>query len=216
MARLADPSTVIAAELAFNRLAQEEGQWAAFRKMADKDAIMFVPQAVNAQGWLRSRPEPEARLLWWPSRVFISCDGSYAASTGSWERSDGTVGYFTTIWRRQKKGNYLWVIDQGDTAPSLRAAREDDLEAKVAQCARGPRRDDGPAVPRGKPGKPPKLEIVRIADPPPAAGDGQSDDGTLRWRWTVRSDGSRIFTVTMRQDDEDRTVIEDEVKAVSS
>lgn len=204
MARLADPSTVIAAELAFNRLAQEEGQWAAFRKTADKDAIMFVPQAVNAQGWLRSRPEPEARLLWWPSRVFISCDGSYAASTGSWERSDGTVGYFTTIWRRQKKGAYLWLIDQGDGTASLRSRPEDDLEAHVADCApRGPDRS-----PQTKTADP-----IRIAMPPPAKGEGQSTDGSLVWRWDVRADGSRTVTVSMRREGRMQNVIEDEVKA---
>jgi hypothetical protein len=45
----ANPSDVISAELAFARLAQEKGQWTAFRQTATSDAVMFVPQRVRAQ-----------------------------------------------------------------------------------------------------------------------------------------------------------------------
>jgi len=203
-----EPTAVIRAEIAFNQRAQADGQWTAFRKTADKDAIMFVPQVVNAQRWLGKQADPAQSVVWWPSRIFMSCDGSYAAATGGWQRPDGSVGYFTTLWRRQKKGDYRWVFDHGDTLPAFRAQREDDLEAKVAECPRDPRAD---AIPDG--GKPGKVAIVRIADSPPANGQGQSSDGSLRWQWTTRPDGSRTVSVSMRYEGEMRAVITDDVKA---
>ena len=44
----ADPSAVVSAELAFARLAQEKGQWTAFRETASDAAIMFTPQPLQA------------------------------------------------------------------------------------------------------------------------------------------------------------------------
>lgn len=206
-----EPTAVIRAEIAFNQRAQTEGQWTAFRKTADKDAIMFVPQVVNAQRWLGTQANPPQSVAWWPSRVFMSCDGSYAATTGGWQRPDGSVGYFTTLWRRQKRGDYRWVFDHGDALPALRTQREDDLEAKVAECPRGHRAD-------GEPGgdRPGKVEIMRIASPPPPSGEGQSADGSLRWQWVTRPDGSRTISVSMRYEGEMRTVIQDDVKAESA
>ena len=99
-----DPSSVIAAEIAFNRLAQEEGQWTAFRETAADDAVMFVPDQVLAKDWLKKQADPPASVSWSPSIVYVSCDGRLAASTGNWKRPDGSVGYFTTLWRRDKKG----------------------------------------------------------------------------------------------------------------
>lgn len=206
-----EPTVVIRAEIAFNQRAQAEGQWTAFRKTADKDAIMFVPQVVNAQSWLGRQANPAQSVAWWPSRIFMSCDGSYAASTGGWQKADGSVGYFTTLWRRQKKGDYRWVLDHGDALPALRAEREDDLEAKVAECPRGARPDVAQAG--EKPGKAP---VVRIPVPPPVSGSGESPDGSLRWEWKTRPDGSRTVAVFMRQEGEMRAVITDEVTAESA
>lgn len=131
-----DPSSVIAAEIAFNRLAQQEGQWTAFRATADKDAVLFMPQRVPAQTWLKGRADPPASMAWSPSIVYVSCDGNLAASTGNWKRADGKVGYFTTIWRRDKKGAWKWIADHGDTLATLRDTA-DELTGRVATCKRG-------------------------------------------------------------------------------
>ena len=77
-----DPSSVIAAEIAFNRLAQQKGQWTAFRETAADDAVMFVPQRVVAKDWLKKQADPPASVSWSPSIVYVSCDGLLAASTG--------------------------------------------------------------------------------------------------------------------------------------
>src|SRR3546814_15677912 len=56
----ANPSAFIAAEIRFAQRAQEEGQWTAFRETAHPDAVMFVPERVKAQDWLKSQKDPAA------------------------------------------------------------------------------------------------------------------------------------------------------------
>jgi hypothetical protein len=185
---MANPSAVVAAELGFARLAQTEGQWTAFRETADKDAVMFVPDAVNAQAWLRKRADPAQPVKWQPYRVFVSCDGSHALSTGPWTGPDGTSGTFSTIWRRQKDGGWKWIVDFG-SATKIPAQQDVSIEGRIAQCSRPDERRER--------GKPPERKVVAIPNPPPASGEGQSGDGSLRWRW-AKGDTETLFTVTMR------------------
>ena len=192
-----DPSSVIAAEIAFNRLAQQKGQWTAFAETAADDAVMFVPQRVVAKEWLKKQANPTASVSWSPSIVYVSCDGNLAASTGNWTRPDGAVGYFTTIWRRDKKGRWQWILDHGDTLTTARAAPE-FMSGKVATCKRGP---DGPP-PLPTPGK--KGDV-----PPPPL------DESLVWRADVATDGSRQVTVRMWTGAAYETVIDDRVEAAS-
>lgn len=194
-----DPSSVIAAEIAFNRLAQEKGQWTAFAQTAADDAVMFVPQKVVAKEWLKKQANPAASVTWSPSIVYVSCDGNLAASTGNWTRPDGSVGYFTTIWRRDKKGRWQWIMDHGNTLATARATPE-FLSGKVATCKRGPQGDaPPPPPPSGKKGD---------APPPPP-------DESLLWRADVAPDGSRQVTVQMWTGAAYETVIDDRVKAAS-
>jgi hypothetical protein len=185
-----NPSAVIAAEIAFNRLAQERGQWTAFRTTAAKDAVMFVPEKVNAQTWLKGRADPPKSVVWGPHRVYASCDGRLAASTGGWTRPDGSAGYFTTIWRRDKKDRWQWIMDHGDTLAAAREAPE-FLVGKVATCKR-PERSESP----------------QNAAVPPA-------DESLLWSAEAAPDGSRHVTVRMWTGDAYEVVIDDQVKAAS-
>lgn len=182
----ANPSALVAAELAFNRLAQEKGQWTAFRETADDEAVMFVPAPVMARDWLKGRDNPPAPVQWQPYQVWMSCDGTLGLTKGAWQRPDGSVGYFTTIWQRQKKGDYKWVLDQGDT---LSAPLEvpDMLSAAVAEC---PPRHAGP---------PPKRTGEPRNRAASMAGGGASDDGTLTWSYRVAPDLSRTLSVSLRR-----------------
>jgi hypothetical protein len=170
----ANPSAVVATEIAFARAAQEKGQWTAFRDFAADNAVMFVPQAVLARDWLKDRANPAKAVAWQPYSVWMSCDGSLAVSKGAWQRPDGSVGYFTTAWRRQKGGGYKWELDQGDALAQPLAAPE-MIAGDVADCSKA---------------KPPAI-------PPAAAGINQrvgwSDDKTLQWIFEVKPDGSRWF-----------------------
>ncbi|MBN8817261.1 MAG: hypothetical protein J0I80_00920 [Sphingomonas sp.] len=207
-----NPSAVVAAELGFARLAQEKGQWTAFRETADKDAVMFVPDAVNAQSWLKKRADPPKALAWQPYRVVVSCDGGYALSTGPWTGPNGQSGTFNTIWRRQSDGSFKWILDFGSDAKTPR--QEDPIiDGKVAQCGRGrammgPDRDGPSAGERRRDRKADekareKAEL--IPNPPPLSGEGRSADGSLRWRW-IKGATENSFEVTTREGDSERTV----------
>ena len=91
--------TAIDAEYAFALDAQRRGQWTAFRKWADRDAVMFTPQATWARDFLNGRKDPPRSVRWWPARSIVSCDGRTAVNTGPWISGDGkSHGYFTTVW----------------------------------------------------------------------------------------------------------------------
>jgi hypothetical protein len=184
MTGVANPSAVIGTEIAFARLAQAKGQWTAFRDtMAVNDAVLFEPAKVVARDWLKGRRDPAEAVRWQVHEVWMSCDGTYAISRGAWQLGKDT-GVFNTVWQRQpRSGEYLWVLDLGDTLSSPLAA-PDMIGGHVSECRNRPHRPV-PAV--GK--KPSKL--------PPAidAADGQSEDGTLRWRAAIDAKGAGTFVV---------------------
>lgn len=193
-----NPSAVIAAEIAFNRMAQEKGQWTAFREFAAKDATMFVPQPVNALQWLKGRADPTQSLQWQPHEVWMSCDGSLGATRGAWQRPDGSTGYFTTVWQRQKKGDYKWVMDQGDAlAEPLKAPEM--IAGKVADCSVAA----------------PAFGIAEAADEETKVDEhqGWSEDRSLGWHCAVSSDGKRNCIVLMWLAGEMREVLTSNVAA---
>lgn len=187
-----EPRTAVEAERAFAADAQQMGQWAAFRKWAAPDAVMFVPQPTNAQAWLKDRPEPARAVAWQPGASFVSCDGRWAANTGPWQRADGSVGYFSTIWHRGSDRQWRWLVDGGDALAVARPRRAVP-SVRVARCG-----GRGRATGFGS---------------EPNSGYGASDDATLRWRWHVAADGARQFTAELWDGRTYRTVIADRIAA---
>jgi hypothetical protein len=190
----ADPfEQVIAAERGFSALAQSAGQWTAFRATAHPDALMFAPQPVRAHDFLAGRADPPRSVRWWPAKVAVSCDGSTAVSTGGAIYPNGSGSRFTTIWRRQGDGRWLWLADQG--APRSPVPVEPTQVERIAADCTAP-----------------------LAVPPSAAsidgglgssGGGESPDGSLRWHWTVDPAGALDFVVDLRQDGRYVRVIDD-------
>ena len=172
----ANPTAVIAAELAFAQLAQTKGQWTAFRETATADAVMFVPQRVNVQGWLKGKADPAVSVKWQPHQVWSSCDGSYAVTRGAWQQPN-SVGYFTTVWQRQKNGGYKWVLDQGD-AMAMPLDPPEMIAAKVADCK----------------GLPP---IAQATTAQPDRRAGLSDDRTLSWTVQVDRQCGRTYRLLL-------------------
>ncbi|WP_200943127.1 hypothetical protein [Altererythrobacter sp. Root672] len=187
----ANPSKVIATELAFARTAQEKGQWTAFSQFATDDAVMFVPQLVNAKEWLKKRENPAQAVRWQPHQVWSSCDGSLAVTKGAWQRPDGSVGYFTTVWQRQKNHEYKWVMDQGDALQQPLPPPE-LIGASSADCSR-------PSPAASSPGG-----VTR---------EGRSKDETLTWSVTVDTAGGRTVSVRMWQGGEMKEVFAAKVAA---
>jgi hypothetical protein len=172
-----DPETAVDAERAFNRSAQIEGQWTAFRKFSTPDALLFTPQPQKAHDILPTRNPPIA-VQWWPAESYVSCDGMAAVNTGPWVRPKA-VGYFTTVWVRQSDGHFKWVYDGGDALATPRPLPE---KPKVRTGACSP--------------LPPAVAEVASAEPG-TFGRGQSPDGTLRWFWRVEPDGARHFIASL-------------------
>jgi hypothetical protein len=172
----ANPSGVIAAELAFNRLAQEKGQWTAFRETMAKDAVMFEPERVLAADYLKGKPDPAKSVTWQPYQVWASCDGSAGVTHGAWQYGDTANGYFTTVWVRQANGSFKWILDHGEATRKPVIVPEMIL-AKTADC-------------KGTPSVP--------VSAPPIGADmkiGMSRDQTLNWVSTVNPDKSRTILI---------------------
>lgn len=197
--KIANPSAIIAAEIAFNQLAQQKGQWTAFRATAAKDAVMFVPQPTLALEYLKGKADPAKSVKWQPHRAYMSCDGKTGATTGAWQRPDGSVGYFTTVWQfiqtnDRGDGEWKWVLDHGDTLTTLRAPNE-MIETRVASC-----KGRAPAT---------------LLAPPEGAKmkTGYSRDQSLSYSWIVLPDGARTVEVKLWNGESSETLILDRVAA---
>jgi hypothetical protein len=197
--KIANPSAVISAEIAFNRLAQEKGQWTAFRETAAKDAVMFVPQPVLAQEWLKGKADPAKAVKWQPHKAYMSCDGKTGVTTGAWQGPDGKLGYFTTVWQYVQKspqgdGEWKWVMDHGDPLTAAREVKE-MIETKVASC-----KGTAPAALVA----PPENAKMKM---------GFSRDQSLSYTWIVQPDGARTVEVKLWNGAAAETVIFDKVAA---
>lgn len=197
--KLANPSAIIAAEIAFNRLAQEKGQWTAFRETAAKEAIMFLPQPTLAQEWLKGKANPPVSVKWQPHKAFMSCDGKTGVTTGAAQWPDGRNGYFTTVWQLMQRnpqdaGEWRWVLDHGDFIATGRGAPE-FLETRVASC-------------KGR-------ALAELVAPPEGAKmkAGYSRDQSLSYTWVVQPDGMRTLEVKLWNGTSADTVLLDRVAA---
>ena len=190
---VANPSAVIAAELAFARLAQDKGQWAAFRATAADGAEMFVPHRVKAADWLKGRAEPAVAVKWQPHAVWSSCDGSYAVTRGGWD-SPNASGTFATIWQRQNNGTLKWLTDMSLTSDGASSAPE-MIAARVAEC-------------KVRPPAPPTLAVADTDWQ-----TGASVDGTLHWGTGVTTLGGRTIKVSLWNGTAFETVLEQTVRA---
>jgi hypothetical protein len=178
--------TAVDAELAFARDARRIGQWTAFRKYADRDAVMFTPQAVWARDFLKGKKDPPKAIRWQPAHSFVSCDGRTAVNTGPWWRADGKPGgYFTTVWQRTGAG-WRWDYDGGGPATGAIAAPPKALVHPASCAGKAP---GAPIIP------PPPLTPRQARTTPEDNGRGQSADKTLGWDWKVEKNGARHFRV---------------------
>jgi len=200
---IGDPGKVAATDIAFARAARDEGQWTAFAEYAGIGALLHGDNGVMEAGpWLGGRADPAQAVRWVPRAVFASCDGTLAASEGRFVEPDGTVGSYVTVWQPDSRGDYKWIyavggpddpqppasvtqdIPQGDAVIVVEAINA--IEGKVADCMEG------------------SVQLTPVSAAPPdgavAGGGGTSRDGTLRWQWEQRANGTRRFHVTYRRD----------------
>lgn len=205
----AQPSLIVATELAYARSARADGQFTAMGAFADPSALLHgrggpVPFASQAG----ERADPEQPVQRAPRTVVMSCDGNEAVSAGRFREPEGYVGNYVTAWARQPDGRYRWTYDvagRDDPQPPPRPETEtregdivvtamDAIQGLVASCPpRGLEVPAPPAIPIGE------------AD----GGAKLSDDGTLRWRWEHAADGTKQVAVDYFYEGEWVTAIEE-------
>lgn len=186
----AQPSTIVATEIAFSRAAKERGQWTAFRMFLAPGALLHGKNGpFPIEPWLAAQTDPPQAVQWETRAVAMSCDGATAVSQGRLTTPDGKVGNFITVWERQPNNEYRYVFDAGGLdvpqPPPKKPVEEggivvttiDAVQGLVATCPRG-----------GTPVPPPPAILI--------GEEGKADarlsrDGTLRWRWEHRADGTR-------------------------
>ena len=187
----AQPSAIVSTELAYARAAKEQGFYSASLEFAAPGALLHgrngpVPFAQVASGL----NDPDAAAEWGTRVVVKSCDGAIALSQGRFVDAEGFVGNYVTAWVRQPDGAYRWTYDvagRDDPQPPPRRQFEDgDIVVTALDTIRGlvatcPRANE--TIP-----------------PPPAIAIGEegrssamlSSDGTLRWQWEHREDGTKF------------------------
>lgn len=179
----ADPSAVIAADLALSRNAREKGQSQALRKAAAPGAVIFAPREVAAASWLKQGKDSGPPGRWEPRAVWMSCDGGYAVSRGVWTRGNDT-GEYVAVWERQDKGDWKWLLREEGGSDGLGAAPE-MIAGQVAECSG--------ALRRRRPGQRGEPEDA----PPLVPADGASYDRSLRWHVKGAADCSRTISVEL-------------------
>ncbi len=189
----AQPSTIVAVEVAYARDASARGQFVAGADFAAPGALIHGSDGPVVFATIASALQAsDISSEWEPRAVVMSCDGALALSQGRFVDQDGKVGNYVTTWVRQSDNSYKWTYDVAgldDPQPPPRAPIEDgdivvtsidSIEGLVATCPRaGESIPAPPAIPIGEDG----------------AADAQlSRDGTLRWRWEHRADGVKYVT----------------------
>ena len=186
----AQPTHVIAAEIALGRAAREEGQWTALADRAAPGAqIAWNGGTHDAAGWLAARAGPATPDRWEAREAWASCDGSAVVIAGVGHDAAGNWSRFTRVWERDRD-DFRWSVTVWQPDAELTRSRQAEAQQRAADAE-----DDAILVEA--------LNMVRarVATPCPqqrGRGDetpahaGLSRDGTLRW--TPVPDAAAGFT----------------------
>jgi len=188
-----EPGLVVAADIAFAKAVREDGMAAALAEHAASGAVVHTPVARFPAAEIAADDMPRTLD---PNAVWTSCDGSVAVSFGRYRSVDGTVGSYANVWQLQGDSEYKWSYrmakadDPQPVKPPLTSIEDPDntivvpglgvIEGQVADCRR--------------PGYIPDLRAAMTGDSIGEAGDF-ARDGTLYWRWSSSTDGSRRIRV---------------------
>ena len=197
------PATAIDAERAFAADARRKGQSTAFRNWSDPTAVMFEPQAVWVQQAVKDRKDPPRAHQWAPSVSYTSCDGRTALNVGSWrEPGTGTSGTFTTLWMKQRSGDWRYIVDSVTVGKASLSPRARTERASCVNRAAAARVLAASAT-----------SAAALASPPCDAGQGRSADGTIAYRWIVSPGGTRRITVRQWTGRSYRVVLDQRIAA---
>lgn len=193
----ASPSALVAEEMAFGRVAKEQGQATAYREYGARDATVFAPNPQMLGDWLKTANFSGSASVTQVHQVIMACDGKTGVTTGSY-KNGAENGYFTSVWQKAEKvdGSGKWFI-------ALRHARAlanprpqpEFVGTRTASCkGRAPASISAPDV--GTQMK-----------------QGYSRDQSLSWTWTYSAEGKFQLLVRIWNGEALETVLTDTVAA---
>ena len=108
------------AEQAFAKTVAQIGVPMGFRKFAAPGAVMFLPDPMPAEPFLKTASS-SGELSWRPQYIGVAASDDLAFSLGPSVykvagKADG--GFYLTIWRRGPDGAWMFVLDHGVDMPA--------------------------------------------------------------------------------------------------
>lgn len=192
LAGKSDPGAVlVAADEAFSREAQRDGNWTAARRMALPQSETFAPGRVKVLEFGKDMADPPFKQSWKPDHVWISCDGTAGITFGSWKIEGSNLkGSYESVWGQMADGSYRVLLRRGGFERRKLHSR--------------PGRNGMRATCTGKP---------FMAIQAPAEGDdfkfGSSNDMTINWTSLVTKPGEVQIVVRIWNGDDFVPVLED-------
>ena len=135
MAQEPDSSSVIfnmrEAERHFAQASLMIGRNAAFVEyFADSSAIFTDKWLTNGKQFFKDLKASPVVLKWEPEFMDISASCDFGISTGPWEAQEYrpntapiATGYFLTVWKKQKDGEWKVILDGGSTTPAISGSK---------------------------------------------------------------------------------------------
>ena len=127
--KIDDPTIQLKVEMletdrAFSAMSKSKGLRNAFINFIDNDAVLLRPNSLPLEGGqamdlIISSNDSVSILTWEPKNASISQSGDLGYTYGVYSRKPGdedTVYYgtYVTIWKKQPKGNWKFVLQSGN------------------------------------------------------------------------------------------------------
>lgn len=132
----ANPSALVAEEIALKQASKLKGRVAAERDVAAPDGITFAPGPVPALAYFKNvavLPLLDHQV----HKVIMSCDGKTGVTRGAWTDNAKHTGYYTNVWQRYERadgsGRWMIVLSYSNMLSSPRQA-PDYVETQTASC----------------------------------------------------------------------------------
>jgi len=109
----------------FAALSKSTNAMDAFLTYLADDAVLFSNgDAVNGKELWKQRPADQALLFWWPVWTDVAASGDLGYNAGVYEFAPAkdaapvAFGYFSTIWKKNARGEWKVAVDMGAGTPS--------------------------------------------------------------------------------------------------
>jgi ketosteroid isomerase-like protein len=129
---------MVETERAFAAMGAEKGVRESFFEFFGEDGIAFNPHPGKFRENARKNPVPanppprEFKLEWWPVYGDVAESGDLGYNTGPTLVTDLTAqnrparhGYFFSVWKRQRDGNWRVAVDMGVSTPGVDKENQD-------------------------------------------------------------------------------------------